>query len=144
MERILRGDREDRLRAAADAFGSAPATNLADSTVLEGQATWTGSLLGVDTGHAALPPVFGDAALHVDLAMLAGSAQFDNLTVDVDGVSRVFRNSSLFYAVNVAGNGFSDEQGRIKGGFYGPEHEEMAGILDDRDVNLLAGFGGAR
>ena len=123
---------------------SAPATNLADSTVLEGQATWTGSLLGVDTGHAALPPVFGEAALHVDLAMLAGTAQFDNLTVDVDGVSRAFRNSSLAYAVNVADNRFSDEQGRIMGGFYGPEHEEMAGVLDDRVVNLLAGFGGAR
>lgn len=143
VERHLRGDR-DRLRAGADAFGMTPATSLAESTVLTGEVTWTGSLLGVDTGSAALPPVFGDAALGVDLAVLTGTARFDNLIVDVDGVSRAFRMSSLEYAVGVADNGFSDEGGRIMGGFFGPAHEEMAGVLDDRDVHLLAGFGGTR
>lgn len=143
VERHLRGDR-DRLRAGADAFGMTPATNLAESTVLTGEVTWTGSLLGVDTGTAALPPVFGDAALGVDLAVLAGTARFDNLIVDMDGVSRAFRMSSLEYAVGIADNGFSDEAGRIRGGFFGPAHEEMAGVLDDRDVHLLAGFGGTR
>ena len=143
MERHLRGD-SDRLRAGADAFGVSPATNLAESTVLTGEVTWTGSLLGVDTGHAALPPVFGDAALGVDLAVLTGTARFDNLIVDVDGVSRAFRMSNLEYAVSIAENGFWDEGGRIRGGFFGPAHEEMAGVLNDRDVHLLAGFGGTR
>ena len=143
VERILSGSR-DRLRAGADAFGMTPATNLADSTVLTGEITWTGSLLGVDIGHVALPPVFGDAELSVDLAVLTGSADFDNLSMDVDGVSRAFRMPSLSYDISVSENGFSDDEGRISGGFYGPAHEEMAGVLDDRDVSLLAGFGGTR
>ena len=142
MERLLWID--DTLCAAADAFGTAPATNLAASTILEGDVSWTGSLLGVDTAHVALPPVFGDAVLRVDLASLAGTARFDNLAVDLEGVSRSFRMSSLDYAVGITGNGFSDEEGRIMGGFFGPGHEEMAGVLDDRDVGLLAGFGGSR
>ena len=142
-ERILSGS-SDRLRAGADAFGMTPSTNLADSTVLTGEVTWTGSLLGVDTGHAALPPVFGDAELGVDLADLTGTALFERLKVDVDGVSSAFRMSSLSYDISVSGNGFSDDDGIIAGGFYGPAHEEMAGVLDDRDVSLLASFGGTR
>ena len=142
VERML--DDGDRLRAGAHAFGVAPATSLADSTGLTGEVTWTGSLLGVDTGHVALPPVFGDAELLVELADLAGSARFDNLAVDVDGVQSPFRVPSLEYAVGISENAFSDEQGRVRGGFFGPAHEEMAGVLDDRDVRLLAGFGGKR
>ena len=111
---------------------------------MTGEVTWAGSLLGVDTGRAALPPVFGDAELSVDLAVFTGSADFDNLSVDVDGVSRAFRMSSLSYDISVSENGFSDDEGRISGGFYGPAHEEMAGVLEDRDVSLLAGFGGTR
>ena len=66
--------------------------------------------------------------------------------VHVDGVSSAFRAPRLEYTIGVAGNAFSDEDGRVLGGFYGPAHEEMAGVLDDRtaDVNLLAGFGGKR
>ena len=143
VERVLRGS-SDRLRAGADAFGMTPMTNLADSAVLTGEVTWTGSLLGVDTGHAALPPVFGDAELSVELADLTGTALFDDLTVEVDGVSRTFRMSSLSYGISVSGNGFSDEEGHIMGGFYGPAHEEMAGVLDDRVARLIAGFGGTR
>ena len=143
VERILSGS-SDRLRASADAFGMTPSTHLADTTVLTGEVTWIGSLLGVDTGYAALPPVFGDAELSVELADLTGTALFDDLSVDVDGVSRAFRMSSLSYDVSVSENGFSDEEGRIMGGFFGPAHEEMAGVLDDRDVSLLAGFGGTR
>ena len=142
VERLLWID--DTLRAAADAFGTAPATSLADSTILEGDVSWTGSLLGVDTAHVALPPVFGDAVLRMDLASLAGMAHFENLAVDVEGVSRSFRMSSLDYAIGIIGNGFSDEEGRVMGGFFGPGHEEMAGVLDDRYVGLLAGFGGTR
>ena len=143
VERSLSGS-SDRLRAGADSFGMTPATSLANSTVLTGAVTWTGSLLGVDTGHAALPPVFGDAELGVDLAVLTGTADFDNLTVDVDGVSQTFRMSSLSYPVSITENGFSDEDDRISGGFFGPAHEEMAGVLDDREARLLAGFGGTR
>ena len=143
VERSLSGS-SDRLRAGADSFGMTPATSLANSTVLTGEVTWTGSLLGVDTGHAALPPVFGDAALQVDLADLTGTAGFSDLTVDIDGVSHAFRMSTLSYDVAIVENGFADDEGHIMGGFYGPAHEEMAGVLDDQIVRLLAGFGGKR
>ena len=88
--------------------------------------------------------MFGSAALGVNLTDLTGTAGFDDLTVDVDGVSRAFRMPSLEYAVVITGNGFSDEEGRIMGGFFGPAHEEMAGVLDDGGAGLLAGFGGTR
>ena len=142
VERILNNG--DKLRAGADAFGIAPGAPLAASTLLRGEATWTGSLLGVDTGHEALPPVFGDATLKIALADLSGNLRFHNLVVDLNGVSRSFRQPGLQYGVTVAGNGFSDDRGAVRGGFFGPDHEEMAGVLDDREVQLLAGFGGKR
>lgn len=143
VERVWSGS-DDMLRAGADAFGMSPTTNLADSTALTGDATWTGSLLGVDVGQDALPPVFGDAELSVDLEDLTGTALFDDLSVDVDGVSSPFRMTSLSYDVSISGNTFADDEGRLTGGFFGRAHEEMAGVLEDRDAELLAGFGGTR
>ena len=139
-------DATDTLRAAADAFGMAPGGSLAENTALQGAVTWSGSLIGVDLGQAMLPPVFGDAELEVELSTLRGTASFNDLTVHVDGVSSAFRARELGYDIGVAGNAFSDEDGHVRGGFFGPAHEEMAGVLDDRtaDVNLIAGFGGKR
>ena len=137
----------DTLRAGADAFGMPPSSTLADAaTSLQGGATWSGSLIGVDLGRPMLPPVFGDAELRVELSSLRGTALFDDLTVFVDDTASAFRASSLEYAIEVAGNAFSDRDGVVRGGFFGPAHEEMAGVLDDRapDVDLLAGFGGER
>lgn len=36
----------------------------------------------------------------------------------------------------------SDMNGRVRGGFFGPGHEEITGVLDDRTVgvNLMAGL----
>ncbi len=137
----------DSLRASADAFGRAPSADLAATHApLQGGITWSGALIGVDLGRPMLPPVFGDAELRVELSTLQGNASFEDLTVHVAGVSSAFRMPRLEYDINVAGNAFSDEDGRVRGGFYGPAHEEMAGVLDDRKstVNLLAGFGGTR
>ena len=57
-----------------------------------------------------------------------------------------FRAPNLDYAIEVTGNTFSDSEGRIAGGFFGPAHEEMAGVLRDEasNVNLLGGIGGTR
>ena len=137
---------EDRLRAGADAFGIAPTTSLSDEHGPQGSVTWTGSLIGIDLGNAHLAPVFGDAAVTVDLANLEGTAEFDNLTVVNNGEVSTFRAPNLDYAIKVTGNTFSDSGGRIAGGFFGPAHEEMAGVLRDEapNVNLLGGFGGTR
>ncbi len=136
----------DSLWAGADAFGVAPGANLAQNPALKETVSWSGSLLGVDLGQAMLPPVFGDAELQVTLSNLNGTARFDNLRVFVENKPTPFRAPSLAYAIQVTGNAFSDTDNRINGGFFGPAHEEMAGVLDDRTprVNLLGGFGGKR
>ena len=136
----------DHFRAGADAFGIPPATNLADNSALNGTATWSGSLLGVDLGQPMLPPVVGNAELLVNLSNLASVARFGDLTTYVENQPTPFRVPSLEYAVGVTGNSFSDADNRISGGFFGPAHEEMAGVLNDQrsTVNLLAGFGGKR
>ncbi len=143
--RIVTAD--DRLRAGADAFGTSPSTDLAEAHApVQGGITWSGSLIGVDLERPMLPPVFGDAELQVELSTLQGTATFDSLTTHLNGVSTAFRASRLEYGITVSGNSFSDDDGRVRGGFFGPGHEEMAGVLDDRRAmaNLLAGFGGTR
>ena len=136
----------DSLRVGADAFGISPGTGLGELRAPSGVVTWSGSLIGVDLGRTMLPPVLGDAELRVELSSLKGAASFDGLTVLVDGVSTGFRAPRLEYAISVSENSFTDGNGRVRGGFFGPSHDEMAGVLDDRapDVNLLAGFGGKR
>ena len=137
---------EDRLRAGADAFGIAPTTSLSDEHGPQGSVTWTGSLIGVDLGSPHLAPVFGDAEVNIDMATLQGNAEFNNLVVVNHGEPGAFRAGNLNYAIDVTGNSFSDSGGRIEGGFFGPAHEEMAGVLRDEapSVNLLGGFGGTR
>ena len=138
---------DDRLRVSADAFGVAPTASFEEvHTSMQGGVSWSGSLIGVDLGQSMLPPVFGDAELRVDLSSLRGTAVFDDLQVIVDGESAAFREPLLEYAIAVTGNYFSDQNGHVRGEFFGPAHEEMAGVLDDRaaSVNLLASFGGKR
>ena len=137
---------EDRLRAGADAFGIAPTTSLSDEHGPQGSVTWSGSLIGVDLGSSHLAPVFGDAEVNIDLATLEGNTEFNNLVVVNHGEPGAFRAPNLDYAIEVTGNTFSDSGGRIEGGFFGPAHEEMAGVLRDEapNVNLLGGFGGKR
>lgn len=136
----------DQLHASADAFGIAPVISLADNSVLSGTATWSGSLLGVDLGQPMLPPVFGDAELQVNLSNHAGVARFGDLTAYVENQPVPFRAPNLEYNIDVTGSTFSDIGGRVHGSFYGPEHQEMAGVLDDRtpSVNLLGAFCGTR
>ena len=64
----------------------------------------------------------------------------------IDGAIHDFRAPRIEYPIAVTGNTFGDEAGLVAGGFFGPAHEEMAGVVDDRDpqVGLLAGFGGTR
>ena len=140
----------DTLQAGADAFGQAPTSSLDElhgksgtdspgsEKLLQAEVAWSGTLIGVDLGQDTLPPVFGDAELRVELSTLTGTASFDALTVHVEGQSDDFRKTQLEYDIAVTGNSFSDGDRRVRGGFFGPAHEEMAGVLDDRalDVNL--------
>ena len=135
----------DRLEASTFALGIGPTTPLSEGNVT-GNAMWQGVLLGVDTGHVGLAPVSGSAEISVNLATMNGHSAFDDLTVHTDGTSRAFRSPSLRYDITVEGNSFSDEDSRVTGGFYGPGHEETAGVVNDTrtTVNLQAAFGGTR
>ena len=146
----------DFVQAHATAFGAAPATTLANNPALSGSVVWKGSVVGVDLGKERLPPVVGKAKLSVDLATLSGTAHFTDLTIHIHGnnvlkrrgSTKPFRKSQLDYAINVTGNDFAagddNSAWKLSGSFYGPSHQEMAGVLKDTrpGVNLLAGFGG--
>ncbi len=143
----------DFTQAHADAFGTRPAIPLADNTELpaSGKAVWNGSLVGVDLGRKRLPPVTGDAELQVDLGTLDGTVQFSNLRVHLGNIrektrANPFRQTRLSYEIDVTGNNFGDTAGKVTGGFFGPAHQEMAGVVNDTrpEVNLLGGFGGIR
>ena len=135
----------DRMRAGADAFGIEPEEPFT-ATAATGTASWKGSLLGVDVGSPTMAPVSGVATLTVHMDTMDGIASFEELTVGMHGETRPFRTSELQYKVNVEENGFADAGGYLNGTFYGPEHEEMAGILNDQrdEAGLIAGFGGTQ
>ena len=134
----------DHIAVEADVFGNPSAADFARAHT--GTLTWSGSLLASDMARFA--PVFGDAEIVLSADTLAGAVRFTNLqtAVDVEAQARLtrWRKSSLAYDVTVEANGFTDADGKVAGGFYGPDHEEAAGILNDRAEKILGAFGGIR
>ncbi len=132
------------------ASGPAPATELAANRTLTGAATWTGALLGISRPSGET--VAGDARLAVDLATLEGGLDFTGLerwgvreAPGVSGSGATWGDGALEYSIRVSENGFmrtGGDAGEVKGAFFGPGHEGMAGVLERRD--LAAGFGGKR
>ena len=145
VERDLDSYTDDRLRASAAAYGSAPASTLASSGGA-GTATWNGLVLGADLGSAGAPPVIGDATLTLDLDTMRGDARFTNLVVLSEGTRRAFRSPALAYDVSATGNTFEDTDGYVHGAWYGSGHQEVAGTVLDRrpGVDLTAAFGASR
>ena len=134
----------DYITVEADVFGNPASTNFADAHT--GTLTWNGSLLASDM--ASFAPVFGEAEIVLSAEALEGAVRFTNLRTarDVEAQAQLtgWRKSSLTYDVTVEENGFTDTGGKVMGGFYGPNHEEAAGILDDRTEKILGAFGGIR
>ena len=134
----------DHIAVEADVFGNPSAADFARAHT--GTLTWSGSLLASDMARFA--PVFGDAEIVLSADTLAGAVRFTNLqtAVDVEARARLtgWRKSSLAYDVTVEANGFTDADGKVAGGFYGPDHEEAAGVLNDRAERILGAFGGIR
>ena len=134
----------DYITVDADVFGNPAVTSFADAH--RGTLTWNGSLLATDMNKFA--PVFGEAEIVLSAEALDGTVQFMNLrsVVDVEAQAWLtrWRKSGLAYDVTVEENGFTDADGKVIGGFYGPNHEEAAGILDDRTEKILGAFGGRR
>ena len=134
----------DHIAVEADVFGNPSAADFARAHT--GTLTWSGSLLASDMARFA--PVFGDAEIVLSADTLEGAVRFTNLrtAVDVEARARLtrWRKSSLAYEVTVEANGFTDADGKVTGGFYGPDHEEAAGVLNDRAERILGAFGGIR
>ena len=54
------------------------------------------------------------------------------VTLFVENEAAPFRSPDPEYAIRISGNAFHDAGDRVAGAFYGPAHEEMAGVLEDR------------
>ena len=137
----------DHTRANADAFGIAPVEPFAETVSgVTGSASWSGNLIGVDRASPDYAPVLGSATLEIELDTMRGEARFEALTTVRDATPSPFRHTALGYDISLDGNAFSDADRRVGGALYGPQHQEMAGVLDDdrAGIELLGAFGGAR
>ena len=129
--------------------GPSSDTALADNTALSEDVTWSGRLLGLTPNAEA---VAGAAALSVNLATMAGMAEFTALehwAADAPpgdlGTGAMWYDGKLSYDIQVRGNTFvqtGGDAGTVTGAFFGPAHEGMGGVLERDD--LSAGFGGNR
>ncbi len=134
----------DRIVVEANVFGTRSASDFAIAHT--GTLTWNGSLLAADLARYA--PVFGNAQVTLSADDLDGTVEFTDLRTvrDVEGQAHLvgWRRPSLAYGVTVAESGFVDTDGNVTGGFYGPNHEEVAGILSDDMEKIRGAFGGTR
>ena len=136
-------DTVDLLRTEADAFGYQSTTGLARSFPLAGTVRYSGGLIGTAVDYAALPPVYGDTNLSIDLQSLAGEASFTSLRMSYGGERYLFGDGTLHYPIKVAENALGTDAPGVSllADFYGSGHEEVAGTLDDSRAGLLASFG---
>ena len=134
----------DRIEVDAEVYGTSTEADFA--SVHTGTLTWSGSLLATDLTSFA--PVFGRAEIVLSADTLGGTTQFTHLQTvrDVNGRAQLlgWRKSSLEYGVRVTRDGFKDADEKVVGGFFGPTHEEVAGVLDDGVEKILGAFGGTR
>ncbi|MDE0206697.1 MAG: hypothetical protein OXP66_11800 [Candidatus Tectomicrobia bacterium] len=133
----------DLLRVEADVFGHRTVSTL--GAHLSGTARYAGGLIGAALDRSGLPPVTGDASLALDLGTLDGTASFTSLLVYPDGFPEPFAGGTLHYPFGlsngaVVGNGAGLT---LQAEFYGPGHEEVAGLIHDPRAGLLGSFGAA-
>ena len=136
----------DLLQAEVDAFGYLSSGNFRSSFSAkgpDGTVRYVGGLLGAALDHSGLPPVTGDATISVELATLDGAASFTSLKVYPDGTPEIFASGSLHYPIELSANSIvgTAPGATFQADFYGPKHEDVAGVLHDPSAGLLAGFG---
>ena len=136
----------DLLQAEVDAFGYLSTGNFRSSHAAKGPdgiVHYAGGLIGAALDRSGLPPVTGNAALSIDLATLDGTASFTSLTVNTNGSPEVYSSESLHYPIELSANSIvgTGVASTLQADFYGPKHEEVAGILHDSQAGLLASFG---
>ena len=124
------------------AYGLIPDTDLADNRSLSGSAAWHGRLDGFTPDQFY---VTGAAAIGVNLATMAGRADFTDLNMWEDEAWHTWLDGDLRYTIAVRGNTFREtggDDGRLTGIFAGASHEAAAGTLERSD--LTAAFGASR
>ena len=136
-------------RAAVDVFGHRSTGDLHQSWPalgLQGTIRYSGGLLGAAIDRTGLPPVTGESSLAVDLGTLDGEASFTSLKVYPWGTPEIFAGGSLQYPFELSANAILGTRAgsTLRGDFYGPGHENVAGVLRDPGIGLLASFGATR
>ena len=136
-------DTIDLLWAEADAFGAQSTGDLVTSFPELETVHYSGGLIGTAVDLGGLPPVYGDANLSLGLEALTGKASFTSLETAYNGERYIFGSGSLHYPIIVTEEGIRDDASgaSLIADFYGPQHEEVAGTLDDSRAGLLASFG---
>ena len=136
-------DTVDLLWAEADAFGDPSTGDLAHSFPLEGTVRYSGGLVGTAVELPGLPPVLGNANLAVALDTLTGKASFTSLQTLFGGERHLFAGGSLHYPIAVGENAITHTSTGVSlmADFYGPQHQEVAGTIDDSRAGLVASFG---
>ena len=131
----------DLLQVGVDAFGHR--TTGTHAANLSGTARYAGGLIGAALDRTGLPPVTGDASLALDLGSLDGTASFTSLLVHPDGIPETFAGGTLHYPFGLSDNAIvgTGTGLTLRADFYGPGHQEVAGILHDPQAGLLASFG---
>lgn len=110
--------------------------NNTGSRPMNGSATWTGVMTGVDLEF--LNAVQGDAAITVDFAAANADVAFTNIQ-DLDAKTGLASMLWSDLAITEDGSfGATD----IKGTFYGPGHEEVGGIFERNEI--VGAFGAKR
>ena len=134
-------DVTDLLQAEVGVFGHRTVSALGAS--LTGTARYAGGLIGSALDRSGLPPVTGDASLALDLGSLDGTASFTSLLVHPDGIPETFAGGALHYPFGLSGNELvANGAGlTLRADFYGPGHEEVAGLIHDPRAGLLGSFG---
>lgn len=136
-------DTTDLLWAEAHVFGHTTATDPTRTLPNSGTVRYNGGLLGVAVDQRGMPPVSGTASIQLDLSAMTGRASFSSLVMAYAGKWYRFGDGNLHYSLAIADDGlrYTTPGISLAANFYGPEHEEIAGTLDDSRAGLLAGFG---
>ena len=110
-----------------------------------GSATWVGRMLGRQWVPEASedPFVEGHAAVRVSLASNRVDIDFSSIR-SVDGERSL--SSFGFDDISLSSDGTFDgfDEGNVEGAFFGPAHEEVAGMFQKNDNNVIGSFGAVK
>lgn len=123
-------------RLAAFSFGDATGTNPTGA----GRAVWTGRFVGYDVENDYL--VQGRANVDID-DLASPSVDVDILGLSLEEIpntSTAF--SEVWHDMTLTDGAFTDSDGEVRGVFYGSEHSQVGGVIDNGE--LLGSFGAIR